>query len=51
MKLSAFSVITIWLLAILFSILALNRLWKKEYEIDADTMLIIASLGLIVNIA
>ncbi|XP_068892998.1 proton-coupled zinc antiporter SLC30A2-like isoform X2 [Tenebrio molitor] len=44
------SVLTVWLLAAVFAVLAMNRLWKKEYDIDANTMMIVASLGLIVNI-
>ena len=44
------SVLTVWLLAGVFAVLAINRIWKKEYDIDADTMILVASLGLIVNI-
>ncbi|RZB89864.1 zinc transporter 2-like, partial [Asbolus verrucosus] len=44
------SVLTIWLLAAIFAVLAINRLWKKEYDIKADTMMLVASLGVIVNV-
>ncbi|CAH1169908.1 unnamed protein product [Phaedon cochleariae] len=44
------SVLTIWLLAAIFSTLAINRLYNDDYEIEANTMIIIASLGLLVNI-
>ncbi|KAI4468539.1 cation efflux protein/ zinc transporter [Holotrichia oblita] len=45
-----FSVMVIWILAGTFSILAVGRLIKGEYEIDANTMLIISSLGLLINL-
>ncbi|XP_023016514.2 proton-coupled zinc antiporter SLC30A2 isoform X1 [Leptinotarsa decemlineata] len=44
------SVLSIWLLAAIFSTLAINRIYYQDYEIDANTMIIIASLGLTVNI-
>ncbi|KAG5894775.1 hypothetical protein JTB14_005211 [Gonioctena quinquepunctata] len=44
------SVLTIWLLAAIFSTLAINRIYNESYEIEANTMIIIASLGLAVNI-
>ncbi|CAH1970799.1 unnamed protein product [Acanthoscelides obtectus] len=44
------SVLTVWLLAAIFSTLAINRIYNEDYDIDANTMIIIASLGLIVNI-
>lgn len=44
------SVLTVWLLAGVFAVLAINRILKKEYDIDADTMMVVASLGLVVNI-
>lgn len=44
------SIVTIYLLAMMFLILAINRLWHGEYEIDVNTMLIISSLGVAVNI-
>lgn len=45
-----FSVLTIWLLAAIFSTLAINRLYNDDYVIDANTMIIISSLGLVVNV-
>ncbi|XP_050305645.1 zinc transporter 2-like isoform X3 [Anthonomus grandis grandis] len=44
------SVLTIWFLAVVFLVLALRRLYKEEYDLDANTMLIVASIGLAVNI-
>nr|CAI5849836.1 unnamed protein product [Callosobruchus analis] len=44
------SVLTVWLLAGIFSTLAINRIYNEDYDIDANTMIIIASLGLLVNI-
>jgi len=44
------SVLTIWFLAAVFLVLALKRLYKDEYDIDPNTMIIVASLGLLVNI-
>ncbi|XP_030764030.1 zinc transporter 2 isoform X2 [Sitophilus oryzae] len=44
------SVLTIWFLAAVFLVLALRRLYKEEYSINANTMIMVASLGLIVNI-
>lgn len=44
------SVLTIWLLAAILSTLAINRLYNPNFEIDADTMIIISSIGLVVNI-
>nr|CAH7718068.1 unnamed protein product [Callosobruchus chinensis] len=44
------SVLTIWLLAGIFSTLAINRIYNEDYDIDANTMIILASLGLLVNI-
>ncbi|EFA06430.1 Zinc transporter 2-like Protein [Tribolium castaneum] len=44
------SVLTVWLLAGVFAVLAINRLLKKEYDIEANTMMLVASLGLVVNI-
>lgn len=43
------SVLTVWLLAAIFAVLAVLRMWKSEYDINADTMMIVAALGLIVN--
>ncbi|XP_060527490.1 proton-coupled zinc antiporter SLC30A2-like isoform X1 [Cylas formicarius] len=43
------STMTIWLLAAVFLVLALRRLYKEEYDIQADTMILVATLGLIVN--
>ncbi|KRT85907.1 hypothetical protein AMK59_868, partial [Oryctes borbonicus] len=44
------SVMVIWILAGTFSILAIGRLIKGEYQIDANTMLIISSIGLLINL-
>ncbi|KAF5307467.1 hypothetical protein FQR65_LT06822 [Abscondita terminalis] len=44
------SVLAVWLLAGIFCVIAVGRLLKKEYDIDANTMLIVASIGVIVNI-
>lgn len=44
------SVLTIWFLAAVFLVLALRRLYKEEYEIDSNAMIIVASIGLAVNI-
>lgn len=44
------SVLAVWLLAGIFCVVAVGRLLKKEYDIDANTMLIVASIGVVVNI-
>ncbi|KAF5281321.1 hypothetical protein FQA39_LY17833 [Lamprigera yunnana] len=44
------SVLAVWLLAGIFCVIAIGRLLKQEYHIDANTMLIVASIGVIVNI-
>ncbi|KAK4884154.1 hypothetical protein RN001_000425 [Aquatica leii] len=44
------SVLAVWLLAGIFCVVAVGRLLKKEYEIDANTMLVVASIGVVVNI-
>jgi len=44
------SVLVVWILSGIFFILAIDRLIKNEDTIDADTMLIIAGLGLVINI-
>ncbi|ENN78227.1 hypothetical protein HUJ04_004397 [Dendroctonus ponderosae] len=44
------SVLTIWFLVGIFLVLALKRLYLEEYNIDANTMIIVASIGLLVNI-
>lgn len=44
------SVLTIWFLAAVFLVLALRRLYLNEYNIDANAMIVVASIGLLVNI-
>lgn len=44
------SVLAVWLLAGIFCVIAIGRLIRKEYHIDANTMLTIASIGVVVNI-
>ncbi|XP_017773702.1 PREDICTED: zinc transporter 2-like [Nicrophorus vespilloides] len=44
------SVLIVWVLAAVFSLLALERIIHRDHKVDADTMLIIAGLGLVVNI-
>ncbi|KAJ8963095.1 hypothetical protein NQ318_018559 [Aromia moschata] len=44
------SVLTIWILGGVFCVLAINRIYNDDYEINADTMIIVATLGLIVNV-
>ncbi|CAG9833179.1 unnamed protein product [Diabrotica balteata] len=44
------SVLTIWLLTAILSAMAIQRIYTKDYEIQADTMMIISALGLVVNI-
>lgn len=44
------SILTVWFLAGIFAVLACNSLIKKTYNVNADTMMIVASLGLVVNI-
>ncbi|XP_018324378.1 zinc transporter 2 [Agrilus planipennis] len=44
------SVLTVWLLAGVFCYLALHRLFRREFDIDADTMLIVASIGVVINV-
>lgn len=44
------SVLAVWLLAGIFCVVAVGRLLHKEYDIDVDTMLIVASIGVVVNI-
>ncbi|KAJ8980161.1 hypothetical protein NQ317_002806 [Molorchus minor] len=44
------SVLTIWILAGVFVVLSINRIYNDDYEINADTMIIVASLGVVVNI-
>lgn len=44
------SVMTIWLLSGVFCVLAIIRLWKGDFTIEADTMLYIASAGVVINI-
>ncbi|XP_018570418.1 zinc transporter 2 [Anoplophora glabripennis] len=44
------SVITIWMLAAIFSVLAIGRLYNKDYDIDADTMIVVACIGVVINI-
>lgn len=39
-----------WLLAGVFCVLAVIRLFKNDFVIEADTMLYIASAGVIINI-
>lgn len=45
-----FSVLTIWFLAAVFLVLALRRLYLDEYNIDANAMIAVAAIGLLVNI-
>ncbi|XP_066262323.1 proton-coupled zinc antiporter SLC30A2-like [Euwallacea similis] len=44
------SVLTIWFLAAVFLVLALRRLYREEYNIDANAMIVVASIGLVVNV-
>lgn len=44
------SVIGIWLLTAFLVYLALLRLYRGDFEIDADTMLVVSSIGVFINI-
>ncbi|KAJ8924462.1 hypothetical protein NQ315_007259 [Exocentrus adspersus] len=44
------SVITIWMLAAIFSVLAVSRLYNRDYKIDANTMIVVACIGVVINI-
>lgn len=44
------SVITVWLVASVFCVLALERLWKNDFSVHANTMLYTAAGGVIINI-
>ncbi|CAH0550050.1 unnamed protein product [Brassicogethes aeneus] len=44
------SVLIVWMLALFFSFLAIKRLISKESDIDANTMIIVASIGLLINL-
>lgn len=44
------SVLVIWMLSVLFVVLAINRLLKASHYIDPDTMLLVSLFGLIINI-
>ena len=44
------SVLIIWVLTGVLVYLAIQRMIHKEFEIDADTMLITAACGVLVNV-
>ncbi|XP_057665927.1 proton-coupled zinc antiporter SLC30A2-like isoform X1 [Diorhabda carinulata] len=44
------SVLTIWILTAILSTMAISRLYTKDYEIEATTMIVISTVGLLVNI-
>jgi len=45
------SVLVIWVLTGVLVYMAVQRLITKEYEVDAEVMLITASVGLLINVA
>ncbi|KAL1513752.1 hypothetical protein ABEB36_003121 [Hypothenemus hampei] len=44
------SVLTIWFLAAVFLVLSFRRLYTEDYNVNANTMIIVATIGLLVNI-
>lgn len=45
-----FSIIFIWLLTAVFTYLAIVRLINGKYDIDANTMMICATIGVFINV-
>lgn len=45
------SVLIIWILTGILIYMAISRVVKPEYDIDADTMIIVSCIGVIMNIA
>ena len=45
------SIFGIWALTAVLVVMSANRLIEGDYEIDADTMIIVAILGVVMNIA
>lgn len=46
-----FSILVIWILTGVLIYLAIDRIIHKDYDIDADTMIIISTIGVVMNIA
>lgn len=44
------SILVIWILTMLLVYLAINRIIKNDFSIDADTMMIVAGIGIVINI-
>lgn len=45
-----FSIVFIWLLTAIFMYLAIHRLVTGIYDIDANTMMIVSTIGVFINI-
>ena len=43
--------IQIWILTGVLIYLAIDRIIHQEYDIDADTMIIVSGIGVVMNIA
>ena len=46
-----FSVLVIWILTGVLIYLAIDRIIHQDYDIDANTMIIVSSIGVVMNIA
>lgn len=44
------SILGIWLLSTCLFYFALNRLIYQDFDIDADTMMIVSAVGIVINI-
>lgn len=44
------SIFGIWLLTTFLFYFAFNRLMYQDFDIDADTMMIVSALGIVINI-
>lgn len=44
------SIFGIWLLTTFLFYFALNRLLYQDFDIDADTMMIVSAVGIVINI-
>lgn len=44
------SIFGIWLLTTFLFYFALNRLFYQDFNIDADTMMIVSAVGIVINI-
>lgn len=44
------SILGIWILTATLVLVAIQRIYANDYDLDADTMMVISAIGILINI-